>query len=224
MLALMSEPLEGILVQPDDTNVCRFHALVTGPDGTPYEGGFFYFLIQCPPEYPAEPPKVRLMTTGGGVVRFNPNLYANGKVCLSLLGTWHGPGWTAAQSLSSILLSIQSMVLVDAPYLNEPGVQASSTAVLQDYNDMVTHETLRVAVVENVARQDSMPPGLRSAMLESFSALSEVYAERCELLAARLDGRQFADPYGANRGTFAFAKLRERILALAAQIEAGALT
>ncbi len=22
--------------------------------------------------------------------RFNPNLYADGKVCLSLLGTWHG--------------------------------------------------------------------------------------------------------------------------------------
>lgn len=26
------------------------------------------------------------MTTGGGVVRFNPNLYQNGKVCLSILG------------------------------------------------------------------------------------------------------------------------------------------
>ena len=24
------------------------------------------------------------------ISRFNPNLYADGKVCLSLLGTWHG--------------------------------------------------------------------------------------------------------------------------------------
>lgn len=32
-----------------------------------------------------------LATTGGGKVRFNPNLYNNGKVCLSLLGTWSGP-------------------------------------------------------------------------------------------------------------------------------------
>ena len=33
--------------------------------------------------------------TGGATpcifsLRFNPNLYADGKVCLSLLGTWHG--------------------------------------------------------------------------------------------------------------------------------------
>jgi ubiquitin-protein ligase len=33
---------------------------------------------------------VTLATTGNGTVRFNPNLYANGKVCLSLLGTWKG--------------------------------------------------------------------------------------------------------------------------------------
>ena len=30
------------------------------------------------------------MTTGGNKVRFNPNLYDSGKVCLSLLGTWSG--------------------------------------------------------------------------------------------------------------------------------------
>lgn len=36
------------------------------------------------------PPVVKLVTTGGGTVRFNPNLYNDGKVCLSLLGTWHG--------------------------------------------------------------------------------------------------------------------------------------
>ena len=56
------------------------HALVTGPFETPYEGGFFYFLINCPDDYPNAPPKVKLLTTGGGTVRFNPNLYANGKV------------------------------------------------------------------------------------------------------------------------------------------------
>ena len=36
------------------------------------------------------PPLVQLATTAGGTVRFNANLYADGKVCLSLLGTWHG--------------------------------------------------------------------------------------------------------------------------------------
>ena len=32
-------------------------------------------------------PYVRLISA---ISRFNPNLYADGKVCLSLLGTWHG--------------------------------------------------------------------------------------------------------------------------------------
>ena len=35
-------------------------------------------------------PQVNLQTTGRGSVRFNPNLYNCGKVCLSLLGTWPG--------------------------------------------------------------------------------------------------------------------------------------
>ena len=38
---------------------------------------------------------------GGGSVRFNPNLYNCGKVCLSLLGTWggsRGEGWDAHSS------------------------------------------------------------------------------------------------------------------------------
>ena len=43
-------------------------------------------------QYPEVPPKVQLITTGMGAVRFNPNLYNCGKVCLSLLGTWQGPG------------------------------------------------------------------------------------------------------------------------------------
>jgi len=34
--------------------------------------------------------QVLLRTTGNGTVRFNPNLYNCGKVCLSLLGTWSG--------------------------------------------------------------------------------------------------------------------------------------
>jgi len=44
------------------------------------------FVIRCPPDYPIRPPRVKLLTTGNKEVRFNPNLYKNGKVCLSILG------------------------------------------------------------------------------------------------------------------------------------------
>jgi hypothetical protein len=48
----------------------------------------FTFDLYLPPQYPDVPPKVQFLTTGGGHVRFNPNLYSDGKVCLSILGTW----------------------------------------------------------------------------------------------------------------------------------------
>ncbi|CAN0186780.1 unnamed protein product, partial [Laminaria digitata] len=112
--------------------------------------GFFYFVLHCPDDYPHSPPKVRLMTTGGGAVRFNPNLYANGKVCLSILGTWSGPRWTPVHSISSVLLSIQSLMSAK-PYHNEPGFEAASNPQdVKDYSDCITHENLRVAVCSMV--------------------------------------------------------------------------
>ncbi len=55
---------------------------------TPYGHGAYEFDIYFDDDYPNVPPKVNLATTGSGKVRFNPNLYSCGKVCLSLLGTW----------------------------------------------------------------------------------------------------------------------------------------
>jgi hypothetical protein len=46
--------------------------------------------VFCDGSFPNKPPQVLFKTTGGGRVNFNPNLYADGKVCLSLLGTWQG--------------------------------------------------------------------------------------------------------------------------------------
>ncbi len=42
--------------------------------------------------------------------RLNPNLYEDGKVCVSLLGTWSGKGtetWTPNSNLLQLLVSIQ---------------------------------------------------------------------------------------------------------------------
>ena len=70
---MLKDPLPGIFAVPDDTIVTIVHALIVGPFGTPYEGGFFHFIVNFPDNYPENPPKVKLMTTGAGTVRFNPN-------------------------------------------------------------------------------------------------------------------------------------------------------
>ena len=90
-----SLPIElgsSIFLRVKNSQINLIRALIIGAENTPYANGCFVFDIFLPPKYPEISPKVKFCTTGGGKVRFNPNLYNNGKVCLSLLGTWSGPG------------------------------------------------------------------------------------------------------------------------------------
>jgi len=92
------------------------------------------------------------MTTNGGKFRFNPNLYADGKVCLSLLGTWSGPGWVSGKStLLQVLISIQSMILCEEPYLNEPGWASSGgTPQSRAYSANVRRMVVKAAMLGNL--------------------------------------------------------------------------
>ena len=127
-------------------------ACVLGADGTPYAGGAFIFDILLPAAFPSVPPRVRFLTTGGGAWRANPNLYADGTVCLSLIGTWAGPGWEPARStLLQLLVSMQGLVLNREPYFNEPGYESSrgttaGTAASKEYSKGVRAGTLSHAV------------------------------------------------------------------------------
>ncbi|KAK0468344.1 uncharacterized protein EV420DRAFT_1503974 [Desarmillaria tabescens] len=136
-----------IFLRVDETRVDVIKALITGPEGTPFL--FDIFLVQ---RYNEAPPSVKYMTTGGGKFRFNPNLYADGKVCLSLLGTWSGPGWVSGKStLLQVLISIQSMILCDEPYLNEPGWASSAgTPQSQSYSANVRRMVVKTAMLGNL--------------------------------------------------------------------------
>jgi len=141
---LRSDPLPGVHVCHDGSVATLVHALVAGPPETPYADGLFHFVFDAPDNYPHEPPRVRLLTTGGGTVRFNPQLYASGKVCLSILHTWPGPGWQPMFTLRVVLLQLQAL-MNEMPALNEPGMMLMNDP--EEYNDFVRHETVRVAVL-----------------------------------------------------------------------------
>eukprot|EP00731_Ephydatia_muelleri_P032698 Em0024g242a len=165
------------------------------------------------------PPRVRLLTTGGGTVRFNPNLYPNGKVCLSILGTWHGPGWTPSHSLSSVAISIQSL-LNDKPYHNEPGFEMERRpGDVQHYNDIIVHETLRVAVCDSI-EQEGYPTELSGVKKEAFLGFFDYYQNTAVRLAAMLDDQAMLDPFDNNKGTFNFASLLTRLRQIHARLSA----
>jgi ubiquitin-protein ligase len=171
-------PGASIFIRADPDRADRLRALVTGPEGTPYAGGCFVFDLLFPPAYPDVPPAMLLATTGGGRARFNPNLYADGKVCLSLLGTWHGTDesekWSAADAnVWRVLVSIQGMILVDDPYFNEPGADAvrgtpEGAAQAARYNAKLAANVVRYAMA---AHLDSPPPGFEDVVAAHFRAL-----------------------------------------------------
>ncbi|XP_040186030.1 (E3-independent) E2 ubiquitin-conjugating enzyme [Rana temporaria] len=122
-MALLATSLpDGIMVKTFEDRMDLFSAFIKGPTRTPYEDGLFLFDIQLPNIYPAVPPLFRYLSQCSG--RLNPNLYDNGKLCVSLLGTWIGKGterWTSKSSLLQVLISIQGLILVNEPYYNEAG-------------------------------------------------------------------------------------------------------
>jgi ubiquitin-protein ligase len=159
-----------IVVRVDEDRYDFLRAAIFGPEGTPYDSGVFIFDIFLPPTYPETPPRLKLLTTGGGRIRFNPNLYANGKVCLSLLGTWSGPTWTPASTLLQVLVSIQSLILVEHPYFNEPGFESSfgtdyGNLESEKYNRDVCRNNIVYAMLSNIR---NAPADLRDVIFLHF--------------------------------------------------------
>ncbi len=137
---------QGIYYQPDPSNICKGCALIEGPAHTPYEGALLMFSFHFPADYPFSPPKV-LFLTSDGYTRFHPNLYKEGKVCLSILGTYPGPSWSGTQSLCSVLLSLQG-ILDDNPLTHEPYFEDISIydERTKSYADLVEHNLTRLMI------------------------------------------------------------------------------
>ncbi|KAF1913835.1 hypothetical protein BDU57DRAFT_520884 [Ampelomyces quisqualis] len=144
----------GIFIRHAESRPDVQKVIIIGPVGTPYENGLFEFDVWCDGMFPKKPPQVFFKTTSGGRVAFNPNLYADGKVCLSLLGTWQGEPWVPNEStLLQVFISIQAMILCEEPWYNEPGRELSycrgqGEGPSASYNQHIRQHTVRTAMLE----------------------------------------------------------------------------
>jgi ubiquitin-conjugating enzyme E2 Z len=194
---ITKSPPCGIRVIVGDS-VQSCYAIITGPPDTAYAGAPFLIKIIFPSDYPFSAPKCKLLTTGGGTVRFGPNLYACGKICLSILGTWDGPGWAPNLSLSAVLISIQSLMSKDAAQ-NEPGHEKAPKKEIDGLNNVLRHEVLRVAVLDqmkSVLNKKFYDDDICEAMLDHFRSSYQTYIEHAKKYV-HLDGTPFSDPYYA---------------------------
>ncbi|KAK6478135.1 (E3-independent) E2 ubiquitin-conjugating enzyme UBE2O-like [Huso huso] len=172
-MALLATSLpDGIMVKTFESRMDLFAALIKGPTRTPYEGGLFLFDIQLPNIYPAVPPLFQYLSQCSG--RLNPNLYDNGKVCVSLLGTWIGKGterWTSKSSLLQVLISIQGLILVNEPYYNEAGFD-SDRGLQEGYeNSRCYNEMALIKMVQSMTQLLQRPVEVfQQEIREHFSA------------------------------------------------------
>lgn len=165
--SLKINPHPGIFAEPDENDATKIHALVEGPSGTPYEGGFFYFILTFPSDYPINPPEVKLRTTDGGRTSLIPHTYGTGYVCLSILSRRNAMPWTPDHTLGSVLISIQTLMKEDHGIANHGALRLS---------------TIKVAVCKMLEGESDcrgMPEPLKNAMEISFLGNYRYYMDTC---------------------------------------------
>ncbi|EME83255.1 uncharacterized protein MYCFIDRAFT_84921 [Pseudocercospora fijiensis CIRAD86] len=131
---LQSSLPERVYVRSYESRLDLLRVLIIGPTETPYANVPFVMDFYLPPTFPTDPPQAFFhswpaqASIGGTIGRVNPNLYEDGKICLSILGTWEGDkgeSWSPTKStLLQVLVSLLGLVLVREPYYNEAGYEA----------------------------------------------------------------------------------------------------
>jgi ubiquitin-protein ligase len=197
--SLTEHPLEneGIYWYINEDNIYNMKALIIGPNGTPYEGGFFLFDFKFPENYPLEPPKAEYHTIYDKI-RYNPNLYTNKYVCLSILNTWHGPAWTPCNTITSVLMSLVGLVFVEHPLMNEPGHENDHSTIIDYYDAIIEHETFRGACLYMMEHTPEGFENFKPIMEKYFVKNIDKYVSRAIILSQKRHGKQYSSLYSMN--------------------------
>lgn len=173
----------GIWVKGFDDRIDLYSVMFRGPEKTPYEDGLFLFDFQLSADYPAAPPLCNYISYCND--RLNPNLYEDGKVCVSLLGTWAGRGtevWTSSSTLLQVIVSIQGLILVSEPYFNEAGFEKQKGSQQGRENSRMYNEMVVLKLVQAQTKLLHHPPSVfKEAIICHFKNHAEKLLKRLEM-------------------------------------------
>lgn len=155
-----------VYVRVTEKHMGYMEFLMTGPKDTPYQNGLYHFSWIFPDDYPMSPPTVEILNTKRGYYRHNPNLYSSGKVCISILNTWSGGApWTPSSVPTDVLLGIQTDILNEYPYRNEPAFAKATINICKIYNTIVQLNTMMEAMYDMV---QNPPSGFEDVVTTHF--------------------------------------------------------
>ncbi|XP_075230933.1 (E3-independent) E2 ubiquitin-conjugating enzyme UBE2O isoform X3 [Lycorma delicatula] len=171
---------QGIWVKGFEDRMDLYSVMIRGPEKTPYEDGLFFFDFQLSADYPKAPPLCHYISYCSD--RLNPNLYEDGKVCVSLLGTWSGKGtevWTLTSNLMQVIVSIQGLILVSEPYFNEAGYEKQKGSQQGRENSRMYNEMVILKLVQSMTKLILNPPLIfKEHITEHFSKNAQKFCAR----------------------------------------------
>ena len=171
MRLLQSSLPPGIWVRGYQDRMDLYSVMIRGPSKTPYQDGLFFFDFQLSSDYPQTPPLCNYITYCSD--KLNPNLYEDGKVCISLLGTWSGKGtevWTQKSNLLQVIISIQGLILVSEPYFNEAYYERQKGSQQGHENSRMYNEMVLLKLIQATSRMLQQPPDVfKEEILEHYN-------------------------------------------------------
>lgn len=90
----------------DNKNINKMSIIIKGPKDSPYENGLFLLIIELTDNYPFSPPHIKF-----GSKILHPNISKDGKICVDIFGN----KWSAALTISKVLLSLSSLLVDPNP-------------------------------------------------------------------------------------------------------------
>ena len=194
----------GIYYHIDDDEIDKIYIMFIGPPDTPYEKGFYFFELYYPDNYPMTPPVMKYCTQGSLTnrvnkpvsIRFNPNLYTNGKVCLSMLNTWKGPGWVPTNTISNILVAIQALVFNEEPLRNEPGFENSPKVDIDYYNKILEFSNFKIAICDQLNSDLGVFQCFKSIMIDYIRENKDYYENKFEEMKEKENEEIASQAYG----------------------------
>ncbi|GBP38403.1 hypothetical protein EVAR_28200_1 [Eumeta japonica] len=192
---LKSDLPPGVWVRGFEDRIDLLSVMIAGPKKTPYEDGLFVFDVQLGGEYPRAPPLCHYHSYCTD--RLNPNLYEDGKVCVSLLGTWSGRGvevWGKDSSLLQVIVSLQGLILNAEPYFNEAGYEKQKGSQQGKENSRMYNEMVLLKLVQSMTRMLLNPPEpFREEILSHLRHSAAGLCRRLEAWVALSNGKAAPD-------------------------------
>lgn len=162
----------------DTNSLSEIHALITGPEGTPYLNGRFRLKLVLSGEYPTVPPKGYFLTK-----IYHPNVApSTGEICVNTLKK----DWTPDVTLKHILQVIRCLLIVPFP---ESSLNDEAGKLFMDsYDDFAQRARImtRVHALDNTdENSEESSAGAASTAVSSSSQSSETVKVATAAAAAK---------------------------------------